>query len=71
MAKPLSNDTEMVIEKKDQHVEQKEWENPLNPEKPSDERDQEQLQRQLKEAKRRKENLTENDNDKQQKTKNI
>jgi hypothetical protein len=67
--KHLSNDTEMVIGKKDQQVEQKEWEDPLNPEKPSDERDQEQLQRQLKEAKRIKENLTEGDNDKLTKTK--
>jgi len=67
--KHLSNDTEMVIGKKDQQAEQKEWEDPLNPEKPSDERDQEQLQRQLKEAKRIKENLTEGDNDKLTKTK--
>jgi hypothetical protein len=67
--KLLSNDTEMVIGKKDQQVEQKEWEDPLNPEKPSDERDQEQLQRQMKEAKRLKENLTEGDNEKPTKTK--
>ena len=67
----LSNDTEMVIGKKDQQVEQKQWEDPLNPEKPSDERDQEQLQRQLNEAKRIKENLTKSDNDKLTKTKNI
>jgi hypothetical protein len=33
----------------------------MNPEKPSDERDLEQLQRQLKEAKRLKDNLTEDD----------
>jgi len=67
----LSNDTEMVIGKKDQQVEEKQWEDPLNPEKPGDERDQEQLQRQLNEAKRQKENLTEDDNDKLTKTKNI
>jgi hypothetical protein len=67
----LSNDTEMVIGKKDQQVEQKQWEDPLNPEKPSDERDQEQLQRQLNEAKRIKENLTKGDNDKLTKAKNI
>jgi hypothetical protein len=67
----LSNDTEMVIGKKDQQVEQKQWEDPSNPEKPSDERDQEQLQRQLNEAKRIKENLTKSDNDKLTKTKNI
>ena len=65
----LSNDTEMVIGKKDQQVEQKQWEDPSNPEKPSDERDQEQLQRQLNEAKRIKENLTKSDNDKLTKTK--
>jgi hypothetical protein len=59
----------MVIGKKDQQVEQKQWEDPLNPEKPSDERDQEQLQRQLNEAKRIKENLTKGDNDKLTKTK--
>jgi len=52
-------------------VEQKQLEDPSNPEKPSDERDQEQLQRQLKEAKRIKENLTEGDNDKPTKNKNI
>lgn len=56
--KPFSNDTKMATGKKDRQVKQKEWENPLNPEKPGDERDQEQLQRQLEEAKRRKENLT-------------
>lgn len=67
----LPNDTEMVIGKKDQQVEQKQWEDPSNPEKPSDERDQEQLQRQLNEAKRIKENLTKSDNDKLTKTKNI
>ena len=59
----------MVIGKKDQQVEQKQWEDPLNPEKPSDERDQEQLQRLLNEAKRIKENLTKGDNDKLTKTK--
>jgi hypothetical protein len=37
------------------------WENPQNPEQPSDARDDEQLQRQYEEAKRRKENLTETD----------
>jgi len=67
----FSNDTEMVIEKKDQQVEEKQWEDPLNPEKPSDDRDQEQLQRQLNEAKRQKENLTEDNNDKLTKSKNI
>ena len=58
----------MVIEKKnDRKVEEQQWENPLNPEKPGDSRDQEQLERQYKEAKRQKENLTEDDNNKQTK----
>jgi len=58
----------MVTVKKDnQKVEEQQWENPLNPEKPGDARDQEQLQRQYKEAKRRKDNLTETDNNKQAK----
>jgi len=52
----------MVITKKDnQKVEEQQWENPQNPEKPGDARDQEQLLRQYQEAKRRNENLTEND----------
>lgn len=38
--------------------EEKEWENPVNPALTSDERDKEQLLRQYKEAKRRKDNLT-------------
>jgi hypothetical protein len=58
----------MVIEKKnDRKVEEQQWENPLNPEKPGDARDQEQLERQYKEAKRQKENLTGDDNNKQTK----
>ena len=40
---------------------EKEWENPVEPAKSSDERDKEQLLRQYKEAKRRKDNLTETD----------
>ncbi len=40
---------------------EKEWENPIEPAKSSDERDKEQLLRQYKEAKRRKDNLTEKD----------
>jgi hypothetical protein len=40
---------------------EKEWENPIDPKLPSDERDKEQLIRQYKEAKRRKDNLTEDD----------
>jgi hypothetical protein len=41
--------------------EEKEWENPVDPAQPSDERDKEQIERQYKEAKRRKDNLTETD----------
>ena len=40
---------------------EKEWENPVEPAKTSDERDKEQLLRQYKEAKRRKDNLTDNE----------
>ncbi|WP_345949091.1 MULTISPECIES: hypothetical protein [unclassified Mucilaginibacter] len=51
--------------------EDQEWENPQNPEKPSDARDEEQVQRQYEEAKRRKDNLTEKDHiDKEKKTDN-
>jgi hypothetical protein len=39
--------------------EEKEWENPKDPEAPSDQRDKEQIERQYEEAQRRKENLTE------------
>ena len=68
MEQYLSNDTIMVIVKKDnQKVEEQKWENPLNPEKPVDARDQEQLVRQYKEAKRRKDNLTGDDNTKTKK----
>lgn len=42
---------------------EKEWENPIDPIKSSDERDKEQILRQYKEAKRRKDNLTETDED--------
>ena len=47
--------------KKKDESEEKEWENPVDPAKTSDERDKEQLLRQYKEAKRRKDNLTEDD----------
>jgi hypothetical protein len=51
---------------------EKEWENPIEPAKSSDDRDKEQLLRQYKEAKRRKDNLTETDDTKQtNETKNI
>jgi hypothetical protein len=53
--------------KSDQKVQEQKWENPLNPEKPGDARDREQLERQYKEAKRRNENLTTEDKNKQTK----
>ena len=46
---------------------EKEWENPIDPTKSTDERDKEQLLRQYKEAKRRKDNLTETDEEKRHK----
>jgi hypothetical protein len=39
----------------------KQWEDPINPEGPGDARDEEQIKRQATEAKRRKDNLTETD----------
>ena len=61
----------MALEpKKISEGEEQEWENPLNPGKPSDARDKEQIERQYKEAKRRKDNLTEKDHiDRKLKTK--
>jgi hypothetical protein len=53
--------------KKNRESEEKEWENPVDPAMTSDERDKEQLLRQYKEAKRRKDNLTENQEDKPKK----
>jgi hypothetical protein len=47
--------------KKNRESEEKEWENPVNPAMTSDDRDKEQLLRQYKEAKRRKNNLTQDD----------
>ena len=47
-------------EEENNHTE-KEWDNPKNPEGTEDERDIEQLERQLEEARRRKENLTDDD----------
>jgi hypothetical protein len=41
---------------------EKDWENPKNPEATQDARDKEQLERQIEEAKRRKENLTNDEN---------
>jgi hypothetical protein len=49
----------MIVEnKKPEETKEKEWENPADPAKPTDERDKEQLLRQYKEAKRRHDNLT-------------
>jgi hypothetical protein len=59
--------TEVIIghmidsKKKATGGEEQEWENPQDPELPSDDRDKEQIIRQYKEAKRRKDNLTEKD----------
>jgi len=50
-----------VVKKKEVKSEEQEWADPLNPENPSDARDKEQIERQYKEAKRRKDNLTEKD----------
>lgn len=44
--------------KKNRGSEEKEWENPVEPANVSDGRDKEQLLRQYKEAKRRKDNLS-------------
>ena len=53
--------------KKGHEGDEKEWENPADPALTSDERDKEQLLRQYKEAKRRKDNLT-TEEDKTEKT---
>ena len=49
--------------KKHNENEEKEWENPVEPGMSTDERDKEQLLRQYKEAKRRKDNLTTDEDD--------
>lgn len=52
----------MIVTKKDAgQGNEKEWEDPQHPREPSDERDKEQIERQYREAKRRKGNLTETD----------
>ncbi|HEY4195975.1 MAG TPA: hypothetical protein VGM63_10595 [Mucilaginibacter sp.] len=51
----------VVIKKKKTEIEEQEWENPLNPADTADARNKEQIERQYKEAKRRKDNLTETD----------
>jgi len=63
----LSNAVTMELEKKKvPESDEKEWENPVEPANTSDERDKEQLLRQYKEAKRRKDNLTEDGEDTEQ-----
>lgn len=62
----------MVVKVKTPDTGEKEWENPQAPEKTSDDRDKEQLIRQYKEAKRRKDNLsTEEPNKEEDSNKNI
>ncbi|MDR6945382.1 hypothetical protein [Mucilaginibacter pocheonensis] len=56
----------METKKKTVKEEEKEWDNPVEPTKTSDERDEEQILRQYKEAKRRKDNLTEDDEPKKE-----
>lgn len=51
----------VIVKKKNKTSDEQEWENPQNPEEPSDARDKEQILRQYEEAKRRKDNLTEKD----------
>ncbi len=51
----------IVDNKKPAETKEKEWENPVAPEKSSDDRDKEQILRQYKEAKRRHDNLSETD----------
>ncbi len=57
---------ELDSKKNRESEEEKEWENPVDPAMTSDERDKEQLLRQYKEAKRRKDNLTDDDETKKQ-----
>ncbi len=47
-----------VSSEKEKSKVEKDWDNPKNPEATEDERDTEKMLRQLEEAKRRKENLT-------------
>lgn len=44
---------------------EKDWEDPTNPEAPTDARDKEQIERMYEEAKRRNENLTDTDQNEQ------
>ena len=54
----------MELGGKKQETEEKQWENPANPAMTTDDRDKEQLLRQYKEAKRRKDNLTDENKEK-------
>ena len=54
----------MELGGKKHETEEKQWENPANPAMTTDDRDKEQLLRQYKEAKRRKDNLTEDNKEK-------
>ena len=60
-----------AAKKKQQGHEEKEWENPVNPANTSDDRDKEQLIRQFKEAKRRNDNLTTEEDHNEQQTENY
>lgn len=51
----------VIAKKKITESGEQEWEDPKDPESPSDARDKEQVVRQCEEAKRRKDNLTESD----------
>ena len=55
--------------KEGRNREEKIWENPADPKAPMDGREKEQLLRQYKEAKRRKDNLTTREGDKNEQTK--
>jgi len=62
----------MIVSKDKPAVnDEKEWENPIDPAKSTDERDKEQLLRQYKEAKRRKDNLTDDEEVAKQTNQNI
>ena len=58
---PRETKKEDSKKKEDFPEKEKDWENPKNPEGTQDARDVEQIKRQLEEAERRKENLTEDD----------
>jgi hypothetical protein len=63
MEEVSAKDTTMETVKKSVPVndDNQKWENPANPEAPSDEREKEQIERQFEEAKRRNENLTDSE----------